>query len=55
MFGRVLCTVRLHSWERRNNPGQGGKDAVYSVCRRCGKEKSEYGPPTPGQSVGLGG
>ncbi|GAA0931351.1 hypothetical protein [Virgisporangium aurantiacum] len=55
MFRRLRCFVRLHSWDRRVNPELGGTEAVYSVCRFCGKEKSDYGPPTPGQSIGLGG
>jgi hypothetical protein len=55
VFERLRCAVRLHSWERRVNPEVGGKDAVYSVCRRCGKEKNQFGPPTGGQSVGLAG
>jgi hypothetical protein len=55
MFDRLRCALRLHSWERRVNPDQGGRGAVYSTCRRCGKEKNEYGPPTGGQATGLGG
>jgi hypothetical protein len=55
MFGRLRCALRLHNWERRVNPEVGGRGGVYSICRTCGKEKSEYGPPTEGQSIGLGG
>lgn len=39
MWGRVLCLLRLHSWEKkvaRHVPGNG----TYFVCRRCGKERT---------------
>ena len=55
MSKRLRCLLRLHGWDRRVNPEVGGREAVYSVCRFCGKEKSEYGPPTEGQSIGMGG
>jgi hypothetical protein len=55
VLGRLLCTMNRHDWERMVNPEVGGKDAVYSLCRRCGKEKAEYDPPTPGQATGFGG
>jgi hypothetical protein len=55
MLGRVLCAVRRHAWEQRVNREVSGADAVYFVCRRCGKEKPGYGGPTQGQAIGLGG
>jgi hypothetical protein len=54
MLGRLRCTLGRHSWERRVNPEQGGKSAVYFACRRCGKEKTDYGEPS-GPAMGLGG
>jgi hypothetical protein len=55
MLGRVLCMAGRHAWERRTNPEVSGPDAVYFVCRRCGKEKPGYGRPGQGQAIGLGG
>ena len=47
----ILCLPGTHDWERRTNPEVSGAAAVYSVCRRCGKEKREY----DGRSQGPGG
>ena len=55
LFGHLLCAFGGHAWERRVNPEVGGKDAVYSVCRRCAKEKAGYGTPTSSQATGLAG
>ena len=55
MLGRMLCAVRRHAWDRQVNPELSGADAVYFVCRRCGKEKPGYGPPTRGQTIGMAG
>jgi hypothetical protein len=53
MLGRLQCVLGRHSWDRHINPEQGGRDAVFFLCGRCGKEKTSYDPPTPGQSAGM--
>ena len=43
---RALCRSGRHLWALRRNPEVGGKDAVFETCRRCGKERQQYGPPS---------
>jgi hypothetical protein len=38
VVGRVACTLRLHSWERRYEREALG-NGIYYVCRRCGRER----------------
>jgi hypothetical protein len=47
MLGRLQCMLGRHRWERRVNTETGGKDALYVACRRCGKEKTDYGDQPP--------
>ena len=50
----VKCRLGRHQWETHRNPDAAGKDAVYELCRRCGKERDAYGPAVPG-SIAMGG
>jgi hypothetical protein len=34
------------------NPDLGGEDAMFELCRRCGRERRAYEPPPPGAIVG---
>lgn len=55
MIGKLLCAVGRHSFEKRVNPEASGTAGIYYLCRRCGKEKSGYEPPTSGQIAGMAG
>jgi hypothetical protein len=55
MVGKLLCSVGRHPWERHANPEASGQQAVYFTCRRCGKERTGYDPPTSGQASGFAG
>ena len=44
----LLCRLGKHYWGMRRNPEIGGKDALYELCRRCGRERQGYYPPPPG-------
>jgi hypothetical protein len=50
----IACWLGRHDWQHRRNEEMGGKDADYQVCRRCGAERKEYGPPSP-NAAGVGG
>jgi hypothetical protein len=53
-MGWILCHLGRHSWRQERNPeAGGGRDGTFSLCRRCGKEKAEYGRP-PATGVGAG-
>jgi hypothetical protein len=53
VVGKLFCKLGRHSWQRHVNPEASGGQAVYFTCRRCGREKPGYDPPTPGQSAGF--
>jgi hypothetical protein len=55
MLEKLSCLVGRHAWVEQVNRDVAGKDAVYSVCSRCGKERAGYGPPTAGGATGIGG
>ncbi|MDQ1718887.1 MAG: hypothetical protein QOE89_2840 [Pseudonocardiales bacterium] len=55
MIGKLLCAIGRHSFEKRVNPEASGTAGIYYLCRRCGKEKAGYEPPTPGQIAGMAG
>lgn len=40
---RVKCLLGRHDWHQQSQEGAGGAAAVFALCRRCGKERPEYG------------
>lgn len=54
MLGRLGCMLGWHSWQQQTSRGVGGKGAIFSACRRCGKEKTDLGDGS-GPAVGMGG
>jgi hypothetical protein len=48
----LLCHAGWHRWEQHRNPEVGGRDAVFQLCARCGRERQGYEPPPPGAIVG---
>lgn len=49
----LLCHAGRHRWEQHRNPEAGGKDAVFQLCVRCGRERQSYEPPPPGAVIGA--
>jgi|SoiMethySBSTD1v2_1073268.scaffolds.fasta_scaffold53273_2 hypothetical protein len=50
--GWLLCHLGRHLWALHRNPDVGGKDAVFELCRRCGRERQGYEAPPPGSVLG---
>jgi hypothetical protein len=50
--GWLLCHLGRHVWTQRRNPDVGGKDAVFLLCLRCGRERQGYEAPPPGSVLG---
>lgn len=48
----LLCHAGRHEWEQHTNPEVGGKDAVFQLCVRCGRERQGYEAPPPGAITG---
>ena len=46
MSQSLWCRVGIHRWTLYGKP-QG--DNSYTACRRCGKRRSPWGPPTGGR------
>ena len=54
MLARLACALGRHRWEPFANPETADTGSPYLVCSRCGKDKKQYDPPTPGQAKGMG-
>ena len=54
MIQRLSCLIGRHAWAPHVNREAAGRDGAFSLCTRCGKEKTAYGPPTAGGATGLG-
>jgi len=50
--GWLLCHLGRHRWAQHRNAEVGGKDAVFELCRRCGRERQGYEAPPPGSVLG---
>ena len=48
----LLCHLGRHRWVQHRNPEVGGKDAVFQLCLRCGRERQGHEVPPPGAIVG---
>jgi hypothetical protein len=51
---KALCRIGRHLWATRRNPAVGGRDAVFQDCRRCGKDRPQYDPPSVRMTSGYG-
>lgn len=54
MIRKLSCLLGRHAWAHQVNREVAGREAAFSLCTRCGKEKTSYGPPTAGGATGLG-
>jgi hypothetical protein len=45
MIRRLRCLIGRHAWAQQRNPESAGPEAIYFICRHCGREKPGYGPP----------
>lgn len=43
---RLLCLTGRHWWACHHNPDVGGPRAVYHLCRRCGRERTQRMRPS---------
>lgn len=39
---RLMCLIGIHRWQHHINREASGKDGVYDLCARCGREKNSY-------------